>query len=207
MTLRQAKINSVFTHHTYKHFFKKFLYIEDQMIKKLLVLAIAISLSACHHKYRADSSKTQTPVVEQTPSQNQPNFQTIDSQQQADAMNAQQAKEDEIEVQDRVFFGYDSSEISDDAKKILDTQALWLKSDPSIKITLEGHCDERGTREYNIALGDRRANAAKTYLVKTGGVDASRIKTVSYGKERPAYFGTDEDTLSKNRRAVTVVAQ
>ncbi len=177
------------------------------MIKKLLVLAIAISLSACHHKYRADSSKTQTPVVEQTPSQNQPNFQTIDSQQQADAMNAQQAKEDEIEVQDRVFFGYDSSEISDDAKKILDTQALWLKSDPSIKITLEGHCDERGTREYNIALGDRRANAAKTYLVKTGGVDASRIKTVSYGKERPAYFGTDEDTLSKNRRAVTVVAQ
>ncbi len=177
------------------------------MIKKLLVLAIAISLSACHHKTRVDSSKTQTPVVEQNPSQTQPNFQTIDSQQQADAMNAQQAKDDEIEVQDRVFFGYDSSEISDDAKKILDTQALWLKSDPSLKITLEGHCDERGTREYNIALGDRRANAAKTYLVKTGGVDASRIKTVSYGKERPAYFGTDEDTLSKNRRAVTVVAQ
>lgn len=178
------------------------------MIKKLLVLIAVISLSACHAKTRIQDSKTEATPVDQAATQIVPdNFQTIEDQNQAEAMNAQQTKDDEIEVQDRVFFGYDSSEINDEAKKILDTQALWLNSDPSIKITVEGHCDERGTREYNIALGDRRANAAKNYLIKTGGVEASRIKTVSYGKERPAYFGTDEDTVSKNRRAVTVAVQ
>lgn len=176
------------------------------MLKKLLILVAAISLNACHGKAKKEDIKTEnTPVVDQVVPAEQP-FQTIDGQQQANAMNqAQQAKDDEIEVQDRVFFDYDSSEISEEAKKILDTQALWLKSDSSIKITIEGHCDERGTREYNIALGERRANATKNYLIKTGGVDASRVKTVSYGKERLAYFGTDEATISKNRRAVTVV--
>ncbi len=178
------------------------------MIKKLLVLAVLISLAACHGKAKIEDTKIDTTPIDQvvTPTP-EPDFQTIENQQQADAMNQQQAKDDEIEVQDRVFFGYDSSEITDDSKKILDTQALWLKSDPSIKIIIEGHCDEKGTREYNIALGDRRANATKNYLVKVGGVDASKIKTVSYGKERLAYFGTDEETLSKNRRAVTVVSQ
>lgn len=174
------------------------------MFKKLLVLVAVISFSACHAKTKIEDSKVEPAPVDQVI---RDDFQTINDQAQADAMNQQQTKDDEIEVQDRVFFGYDSSEISDEAKKILDTQALWLNSDPSIKITLEGHCDERGTREYNIALGDRRATAAKNYLVKTGGVAAARIKTVSYGKERPAYFGTDEETISKNRRAVTVVAQ
>lgn len=175
------------------------------MIKKLLILAALFSLNACHGKAKKAEVEANNTPVDQTITPDQ-NFQTIENQQQADAMNqAQQAKDDEIEVQDRLFFGYDSSELSDEAKKILDTQTLWLKSDTSIKITIEGHCDEKGTREYNIALGDRRASAAKNYLVKTGGIDASRIKTVSYGKERLAYFGTDEDTISKNRRAVTVV--
>lgn len=179
------------------------------MLKKLLILVAVISLNACHSKQKEELKIEATApvdqVVVQTPEQT---FQAIEDQKQADAMNkAQQAKDDEIEVQDRMFFGYDSSEISDEAKKILDTQALWLKSDNSIKIILEGHCDEKGTREYNIALGDRRASAAKNYLVQVGGVDASRIKTVSYGKERIAYFGTDEATISKNRRAVTVVVQ
>ena len=179
------------------------------MIKKLLVLVAVISLTACHGKSKIQDSKTDIAPIDQVVTTSpEPDFQTIENQQQADAINkAEQAKDDEIEVQDRVFFGYDSSEINDDAKKILDTQALWLKSDSSIKITVEGHCDEKGTREYNIALGDRRASAAKNYLVKTGGVESSRIKTVSYGKERLAYFGTDEATISKNRRAVTVVVQ
>ncbi len=178
------------------------------MIKKLLVLVAIISLNACHGKSKIKDSKTDIAPIDQVTTTAESDFQTIENQQQADALNkAEQAKDDEIEVQDRVFFDYDSSEISDDAKKILDTQALWLKSDPSIKITVEGHCDEKGTREYNIALGDRRASATKNYLVKTGGVNASRVKTVSYGKERLAYFGTDEATISKNRRAVTVVVQ
>lgn len=182
------------------------------MIKNLLILFALVSLSACHVKSKVESTKKEevAPVeVATTPAPApEQNFQAVENQQQADALNqAEKAKEDEVEVQDRVFFAYDSSEISDEAKKILDVQALWLKSDTAIKITVEGHCDEKGTREYNIALGDRRANATKNYLVKTGGIDASRIKTISYGKERLAYFGTDETTLAKNRRTVTVVAE
>ena len=85
----------------------------------------------------------------------------------------------------------------------LATQAQWLMRYPAKTATIEGHCDERGTREYNLALGERRANAAKTYLASLG-VDASRLNTVSYGKERPAAMGSDEASWAKNRRAVTV---
>lgn len=131
-------------------------------------------------------------------------YQTLDEQ-QTDNLDQQTAsQEKEVEVQDRVFFVYDSSEVNGEAKKILDVQVAWLKSDSSIKITIEGHCDERGTREYNIALGEKRANSVKKYLVANG-VEAARIKTVSYGKERPAFFGANETIFSKNRRAVTVV--
>jgi len=179
------------------------------MIKKLLILVAIISLTACHGKSKIEDTKTDiAPINQVVTTSPEPDFQTIENQQQADAINqAQEVKDDEIEVQDRIFFDYDSFAISEDSKKILDTQVLWLKSDPSIRITIEGHCDEKGTREYNIALGDRRASATKDYMVKTGGADSSRIKTVSYGKERLAYFGTDEATISKNRRAVTVVVQ
>ncbi len=174
------------------------------MIKKLLVLVAIVSLTACHGKTAKEDLKKDDFKVEDKATADQ-SFQALENQQQADALNqAQQAKEAEVAVQDRVFFDYNSSDLSEEAKKILDVQAQWLKSDPSIKITIEGHCDERGTREYNIALGDRRANSAKSYLVKNG-VEAARIKTVSYGKERLAYFGTDEVTVSKNRRAVAVV--
>lgn len=81
-----------------------------------------------------------------------------------------------------------------------------MNSDPSIKVIIEGHCDERGTREYNIALGERRAMAAKKYLIGKG-INASRIKVISYGKERPAFIGSGEDIWAKNRRAVTVVEE
>ncbi len=131
-------------------------------------------------------------------------YQTLDEN-QAEALDQQtEAQSQEVEVQDRVFFGYDSSDVNDEAKKILDVQVAWLKSDPSIRITIEGHCDERGTREYNIALGEKRANSVKKYLVASG-VEATRIKTVSFGKERPAFFGATEEIFNKNRRAVTVI--
>ncbi len=109
-------------------------------------------------------------------------------------------------VGDRVFFDLNNSELSQEARGTLDRQAAWLKRYPSVRVTLEGHCDERGTREYNMALGARRANAARAYLVALG-VDAGRIQTVSYGAERPAVMGTGEAVWSQNRRAVTVVAQ
>jgi peptidoglycan-associated lipoprotein len=108
------------------------------------------------------------------------------------------------DVADRVFFATDSSEIDATAQAALTKQADWLKSRPNLKITIEGHCDERGTREYNLALGERRANAAKDYLVSLG-VPASRLNTISYGKERPAVDGHDEAAWAQNRRAVTVV--
>jgi peptidoglycan-associated lipoprotein len=105
---------------------------------------------------------------------------------------------------DTVNFATDSYDIDGQASSILDGQARWLQQYPAKTITLEGHCDERGTREYNLALGDRRATAAKNYLVSRG-VAASRINTVSYGKERPLATGSDESAWAQNRRAVTVL--
>jgi peptidoglycan-associated lipoprotein len=107
-------------------------------------------------------------------------------------------------VGDRVFFSLDSSTISSEAQNTLDKQSAWLKQYPNVNVTIEGHCDERGTREYNLALGERRASAAKQYLIGAG-VAANRISTISYGKERPAVIGSDESAWGQNRRAVTVL--
>lgn len=107
-------------------------------------------------------------------------------------------------VGDRVFFETASSAIAGEAQQTLDRQAAWLKQYGNVNVTVEGHCDERGTREYNLALGERRANAAKKYLVGAG-VASSRVSTISYGKERPAVVGSDDSAWSQNRRAVTVL--
>lgn len=133
------------------------------------------------------------------------NFDVLEGEQAATELNQQTQKEiEEVEVPDRVLFDLDSTSLVEEAKATLQTQSEWLMSDPAINITVEGHCDERGTREYNIALGEKRAASVKNYLVSLG-VDSSRISTVSYGKERPAFVGTGEEIWSKNRRAVTVV--
>lgn len=108
------------------------------------------------------------------------------------------------DVADRVFFALDSSEVTAEGRATLDKQAAWLKTRPNLKATIEGHCDERGTREYNLALGERRATSAKNYLVSLG-VPESQVSTISYGKERPAVEGSDEAAWAQNRRAVTVV--
>jgi len=109
-----------------------------------------------------------------------------------------------VNVGDRVFFEVDSSAIRGDAQQTLSRQAQWLARYPQYQITIEGHADERGTREYNIALGQRRAVAARDYLINQG-VDASRLRTVSYGKERPVAVCDDISCWSQNRRAVTVI--
>jgi peptidoglycan-associated lipoprotein len=107
-------------------------------------------------------------------------------------------------VGDRVFFDTDQSTIREDGRSTLNKQAEWLKKYTNYQITVEGHCDERGTREYNLALGERRANAARQYLVAQG-IPAARIKTISYGKERPDPVGSDEAAWARNRRAVTAL--
>ncbi len=110
----------------------------------------------------------------------------------------------EINVGDRVFFAFDSSTLDADARSTLDRQAAWLQQFREITVTMEGHTDERGTREYNLALGERRATAATNYLVALG-VDPGRILTISYGEERPVDPGNDETAYRQNRRAVTVI--
>lgn len=110
----------------------------------------------------------------------------------------------EREVGDRVFFALNSSAILKEGADTLKCQAEWLKNHKHFSITVEGHCDERGTREVNIALGERRAEAVKSFLVKYG-VDADRIDTISYGKERPAVIGNSEAAWKQNRRSATAI--
>src|SRR5690242_16462529 len=105
---------------------------------------------------------------------------------------------------DRVFFAYDQADISSEGQQTLQRQAQWLRRYPNVSVTIEGHCDERGTREYNLALGERRAQAVKNVLVASG-IPASRISTISYGKERPAVVGSSEEAYAQNRRAVTTI--
>lgn len=107
-------------------------------------------------------------------------------------------------VGDRIFFATDKVEISAEGRKTLERQAQWLRRYPNVTVTVEGHCDERGTREYNLGLGARRAAATKQALVALG-ISANRIQTISYGKERPAVVGSNESAWAQNRRAVTVV--
>jgi peptidoglycan-associated lipoprotein len=107
-------------------------------------------------------------------------------------------------VGDRVFFGTDRYDLSAEAQAELQKQATWLKTYPQYRFVIEGHCDERGTREYNLALGERRATSVKNYLVALG-IDTNRMQTISYGKERPAVLGSDEAAWAQNRRGVIVL--
>ena len=109
-----------------------------------------------------------------------------------------------VNVGDTVFFDFDKSDLKADARSTLEKQAFWLRKYPSATIQIQGHADERGTREYNLALGERRANAVKDYLVVLG-VDAGRVSTLSYGEERPLALGSDEESWARNRRAQTVI--
>jgi len=110
-----------------------------------------------------------------------------------------------VNVGDRVFFDFDRYDLSAEARAVLEKQAAWLQSFGGVTVTVEGHADERGTREYNIGLGERRANSAKDYLVALG-VNPARIRTISYGEERPVAVGSNETAWAQNRRAVTVVS-
>ncbi len=121
-----------------------------------------------------------------------------------DASSMSPQQELVAKVGDRVFFDFNKYGIRADSQKTLKAQAGWLQRNSSLSITIEGHCDERGTREYNLALGEQRANAVKDYLVALG-VSASRITTISYGEERPVALGHNDSAWTQNRRGVTKV--
>ncbi len=109
-----------------------------------------------------------------------------------------------MNVGDRIFFETDSTDLTSSARTTLENQATWLRQYPSLSVSIEGHADERGTREYNLALGERRATSVRNYLIALG-VAPSRVSTISYGKERPAVPGANDSSWSQNRRGVTKV--
>ena len=109
-----------------------------------------------------------------------------------------------VNVGDRVFYDFDKFNLKPEAQRTLERQAAWLKRYPNARVLVAGNCDERGTREYNLALGERRANSAKTYLVSQG-IAADRIRTISYGKERPTALGSNEAAWAQNRNAIASV--
>jgi peptidoglycan-associated lipoprotein len=164
-----------------------------------LVLLATTALAACGKKQIADLP----PTADGTQNGTQPETSTA-------GQIVPGSQEDFLQTVgmngDRVFFDTDRFNIDTADQATLQAQAQWLARYPNKSITIEGHCDERGTRDYNLALGERRANAAKNYLASLG-VDASRIQTVSYGKERPAATGSNEDAWAQNRRAVTITVQ
>ncbi len=158
------------------------------------ILAAAMLLAACESTPEAAGEASATGASTATQTAAAPTAEMMPG-----------SREDfEINVGDRVFFDYDRYDLTAEARAQLERQAAWLQSYPSVTITVEGHCDERGTREYNLALGEQRANATMNYLVALG-VDPNRVQTISYGKERPEAIGSDETAWSQNRRAVTVI--
>ena len=169
----------------------------------LMAAALVLSLTA------GCSSRRTTDLPPEPPSSNTPTDGSIGNENSGvgqTALPGSRADFLQSVPADRVFFAFDSYSIDDEARRILDGQAQWLNANPNVRVTVEGHADERGTREYNLALGDRRANAARDYL-QSRGVAANRMTTISWGKERPAVEGSNEYAWSQNRRAVTVVPE
>jgi peptidoglycan-associated lipoprotein len=124
--------------------------------------------------------------------------------QQVGAQSPGSAEDFVVNVGDRVLFGFDRFDLSPEARTVIENQVIWLKRFPSVTISVEGHTDERGTREYNLALGERRANSVRDYMIALG-IDENRVKTISYGKERAVDPASNDEAWSRNRRAVTVV--
>jgi len=161
----------------------------------LLVTGAALALAACSKK--APEALPPAPADTTQPTPPPPPAQTgVTPGSQADFLASVAA--------DHILFDTDQSDVDAEDQAILRSQAEWLMRYPNKRATLEGHADERGTREYNLALGDRRANAAKNYLAGRG-INPARISTISYGKERPIALGSDEQSWAQNRRAVTIV--
>jgi peptidoglycan-associated lipoprotein len=161
---------------------------------KLLTLFAAVLLVAACETAPEETAATDTTGVVETPTvPSGPGGPTPGSQE--DLL---------LNVGDRVFFAFDRSDLNADSRATLEKLASWMTTYQNVTITLEGHCDERGTREYNLALGERRADAARDYLVALG-VDGGRLSTISYGKERPAVLGSNEEAWAQNRRDVFVV--
>jgi peptidoglycan-associated lipoprotein len=158
-----------------------------------LCVAGTLVLAACAHKQEAVYTAPPTHMATSTPTRVVTNSIVPGS-----------AQDFRVNVGDTVHFGYNQYSIEESDKTVLQRQASWLNKYPSVRVTVEGHCDERGTREYNLALGARRANSVKEYLSGQG-VALSRIDTISYGKERPICTDSNEACWAQNRRGLTAI--
>jgi len=159
----------------------------------LVCVTGTLVLAACAHKQEVVNTAPPTPMATSTPTR------VLTS-----SIVPGSAQDFRVNVGDTVHFAYNQYSIEESDKTVLQRQASWLNKYPRVRVTVEGHCDERGTREYNLALGARRANAAKEFLVGQG-VALSRIDTISYGKERPICTESNESCWAQNRRDVTTI--
>ena len=174
----------------------------------VIVISAGIILTACATKKEVavEAPKKEETKKEETKKEEVTKIEKIAGQMQGDVyVGTDSVKYLADGVADRVFFATNESILTTASRETLRAQAAWLRANSNITVVLEGHADERGTREYNLALGERRANAAKDYLM-TYGVSANRISVISYGKERPVDSGSNPLAWSKNRRSVTVKA-
>ena len=190
------------------------------MNRFLMLVAGAALLTACETASQIDAAATSEGGTSASSSGESASTSTSSSTSSSSGSNSTSASEDSssqtayqydtnpktelIRIGDRILFDYDSHELDDSDRKILQGQADFLNQNPSLKITIEGHCDERGTREYNLALGEKRANSSKDYLIALG-IDNARIKVVSFGKERPQVLGSNKAAWKMNRRSVTTL--
>ncbi len=164
--------------------------------KILSVLAAMTLVAACETAPMEDASSTGAGASTTSSMSSEPaTVSTIEPGSQQDLV---------VNVGDRVYFAFDRFDLDQISRQTLERQAAWLNKFPGTSVTIEGHADERGTREYNIGLGERRASATKDYLVALG-VSPDRVRTVSYGEERPVALGSNEASWAQNRRSVTLV--
>jgi peptidoglycan-associated lipoprotein len=161
---------------------------------KFACLSAALVLGACTHKQEAVN--TAPPPAPPPP--------PVAAAPVTSSVLPGSAEDFRVNVGDTVHFEFDQYNVPESDKTVLGRQAAWLAKYPAVRVTVEGHCDERGTREYNLALGARRANAVKEYLVSQG-VSTARVETVSYGKERPICTESNEACWAQNRRGVTTI--
>ena len=180
----------------------------NPMINRIFALfAIVAFLAACETapKDAGDAAGSGASGSSDTSSSSSPSSSASGGSTSSSSGSSTMTKDEElVSIGNKVYFDFDSSALSADAKSTLNAQAAFLRSNPSVRITVEGHADERGTREYNLALGDRRASAARDFLVAQG-IDGARIKTISYGKERPEMVGSNDEAWAKNRRSVSII--
>jgi peptidoglycan-associated lipoprotein len=173
-------------------------------LRMTLIACAALSLAACAHKPKYPAATAAPPPPASAPEA--PRAPSVPPRQEPVTQNALPGSERDftLNIGDRVYFDYDKYSVRDDAAPILDAQSAWLKRYPAVQVRIEGNCDERGTQEYNLALGARRANAVREFLIAHG-VEAGRITTVSYGKEKPIDPGAGEQAEAHNRNGHTAI--